>query len=186
MLLGLALAIGKRSSSRMISVPIRWATEFVRRTPLLVQLYFLFFILPDMGILLSPLMAGVLGLGIHYSAYTSEVYRAGIENVPRSQWEAAKAVNLSPVQAWLHIVIPQAIPPMVPALGNYVVMMFKETPLLSVITVVELMNSASIIARSTFRYLEPFTLVGIFFLAISIPAVVCLRLLERRLAPGKR
>ena len=138
--------------------------EFMRGTPLLVQLYFLFYILPDLGILLAPLVAGVIGLGLHYGTYTAEVYRAGIDNVPRGQWEAAKAVNLTMRQTWMHIIIPQAMPPMIPALANYFIAMFKETPLLSAITVLELMNQASSVANSNYRYVEPMTLVGVFFL----------------------
>src|SRR5690606_22515849 len=147
---------------------------------LLVQLYFLFYVLPDIGILLSPLVAGVIGLGLHYGTYTAEVYRAGIDNVPRGQWEAAKACNLNPTQTWTHVILPQAIPPMIPALANYFIAMFKETPLLSAITVLELMNQAKSIANSNYRYIEPMTLVGVFFLVISIFSVFGLRWLERK------
>jgi len=137
-------------------------------------------VLPDIGILLPPLVAGVIGLGLHYGTYTAEVYRAGIDNVPRVQWEAAKACNLSARQTWTHIIIPQAIPPMIPALANYFIAMFKETPLLSAITVLELMNQAKSVANTYYRYIEPITLVGAFFLAISLCSVVLLRWLERR------
>ena len=92
-----------------VARPVGFVAEFIRGTPLLVQLYFLFYVLPDLGILLSPLVAGVIGLGLHYGTYTSEVYRAGIDNVPRGQWEAAKACNLTRTQTWRHIILPQAI-----------------------------------------------------------------------------
>lgn len=180
---GLLWAILRRARNRLIGVPVSWFVDFVRGTPLLVQLYFLFFILPDVGILLSPLTAGVIGIGIHYSAYTAEVYRAGIDNISKGQWEAAKACNLTTQQTWIHVIVPQAVPPMIPALANYFIAMFKETPLLSAITVLELMNQARSVANFSYRYLEPMTLVGVFFLAISIPAVICLRHLERRFAP---
>lgn len=147
-----------------------------------MQLYFIFYVLPDIGIRLAPLVAGVIGMGIHYATYTAEVYRAGIENVPRGQWEAAKATNLSTRQAWIHVILPQAIPPMIPALANYFIAMFKETPLLSAITVLELMNQAKSIANSNYRYIEPMTLVGVFFLVISLISVVGLRWLEERYA----
>jgi polar amino acid transport system permease protein len=179
-ILGLVFAILRRSHNRLISRPISFIVEFIRGTPLLVQLYFLFYVLPDVGILLSPLVAGVIGLGLHYATYTSEVYRAGIDNVPRGQWEAAKATNLSAGQTWRHIILPQALPPMIPALSNYFIAMFKETPLLSAITVLELMNEAKSIANSTYRYIEPMTMVGVFFLAVSIPSVIVLRWMERR------
>ncbi|MEP0324091.1 ectoine/hydroxyectoine ABC transporter permease subunit EhuD [Bauldia litoralis] len=179
-ILGLVFAILRRSDNRLISRPIGFIVEFIRGTPLLVQLYFLFYVLPDVGIVLAPLVAGVIGLGLHYATYTSEVYRAGINNVPRGQWEAAKAANLSSFQTWRYVILPQALPPMIPALANYFIAMFKETPLLAAITVLELMNEAKSIANYTYRYIEPMTMVGVFFLAVSIPSVVVLRWMERR------
>lgn len=185
MVVGLLFAIARRSKNRLIARPVGFFVEFVRGTPLLVQLYFLFYILPDIGILLAPMVAGVIGLGLHYGTYTAEVYRGGIDNISRGQWEAAKAVNLSMPQTWIHIIIPQAVPPMIPALANYFIAMFKETPLLSAITVLELMNQARSVANFNYRYLEPMTLVGAFFLAISVPSVILLRRLERRYS-GRR
>ncbi|MBY4609264.1 ectoine/hydroxyectoine ABC transporter permease subunit EhuD [Rhizobium sp. 9T] len=182
MVVGLALAIVRRSPVAAVSRTVGLVSEFIRGTPLLVQLYFIFYVLPDIGIRLSPLTAGVIGMGIHYATYTAEVYRAGIENVPRGQWEAAKATNLTTRQAWIHVVLPQAIPPMIPALANYFIAMFKETPLLSAITVLELMNQAKSIANSNYRYIEPMTLVGVFFLVISLISVLGLRWLEERYA----
>jgi polar amino acid transport system permease protein len=178
--IGLAIALARRSPNRLVSRSVGFVAEFIRGTPLLVQLYFIFFVLPDIGILLPPLVAGVIGLGLHYGTYTAEVYRAGIDNVPRGQWEAAKACNLSTSQTWTRIILPQAIPPMIPALANYLIAMFKETPLLSAITVLELMNQAKSVANTYYRYVEPMTLVGVFFLVISLFSVVLLRWLERR------
>ena len=177
---GLAIALLRRSPNRIVSRSVGFAAEFIRGTPLLVQLYFIFFVLPDVGILLPPLVAGVIGLGLHYGTYAAEVYRAGIDNVPRGQWEAAKACNLTARQTWTRIILPQAIPPMIPALANYFIAMFKETPLLSAITVLELMNQAKSVASSYYRYIEPMTLVGAFFLVISLFSVFLLRWLERR------
>ncbi|MBB4226670.1 ectoine/hydroxyectoine ABC transporter permease subunit EhuD [Rhizobium mongolense] len=181
-ILGLAIALVRRSPITAVSHGVGFLSEFIRGTPLLVQLYFIFYVLPDISIRLAPLVAGVIGLGLHYATYTAEVYRAGIENVPRGQWEAAKATNLTTRQAWIHVILPQAIPPMIPALANYFIAMFKETPLLSAITVLELMNQAKSIANSNYRYIEPMTLVGIFFLAISLISVIGLRWLEERYA----
>jgi polar amino acid transport system permease protein len=179
-ILGLVFAIARRSAVRAIALPVRALVAFIRGTPLLVQLYFIFYVLPDLGILLSPLAAGVIGMGLHYATYTAEVYRAGIENVPRGQWEAARATNLTQRQTWVQVIIPQAVPPMIPALANYLIAMFKETPLLSAITVLELMNQAKSVANSSYRYIEPMTLVGVFFLAMSLVSVVILRWLEHR------
>lgn len=177
---GLLFAILRLSAPKPIARVVGFIVEFIRGTPLLVQLYFIFYVLPDIGISLPALVAGVIGLGIHYGTYTAEVYRAGIENVPRGQWEAARATNLTMRQTWLHVILPQAIPPMIPALANYLIAMFKETPLLSAITVLELMNQAKSIANSNYRYIEPMTLVGVFFLIMSLISVVFLRWLEER------
>jgi polar amino acid transport system permease protein len=181
--LGLLLALLKMSKSWFVATTSYWISEFVRRTPLLVQLYFLFYVLPDFGIFLSPFVAGVLGLGIHFSTYTSEVYRAGIENVPKGQWEASRALNYNAFQTMSHVILPQAIPPMIPPLANYLITMFKETPLLSAITVVELFNAANIFSNSNYKYLEPMTLVGVFFLIVSIPAAYAAMKLEQHFKP---
>jgi len=178
--LGLVFALLRRSQLAAVRVPTAVFVEFVRSTPLLVQLYFLFFVLPSWGVLLSGFQAGVIGLGVHYATYTSEVYRAGIEGVPRGQWEAATALNLPRSRVWRSVILPQAIPRVLPALGNYVIAMFKETPLLSAITVAEMLAVARDIGSSTFRYLEPITLVGMLFLVLSLVAAVPLRRLERR------
>lgn len=176
--LGLVLAMLRRMRSRWISAPTALFIEFVRSTPLLVQIYFLFYVLPQTGVQLSPLTTGILALGVHYAAYCAEVYRAGIEAVPRGQWEAATALNLSPWRTATGVVLPQAIPPVVPALGNYLVAMFKDTPLLSAITVVELLQQSKIIGSATFRYTEPLTIVGVLFLVLSLAAAWCVRRLE--------
>ena len=181
-IIGLVFAILRRSPVAVVSKTTGFVVEFIRGTPLLVQLYFIFYVLPDIGIRLPALVAGVIGLGLHYGTYAAEVYRSGIENVPRGQWEAAKAANLTERQTWIHVILPQAIPPMIPALANYLVAMFKETPLLSAITVLELMNQAKSVANSSYRYIEPMTLVGVFFLVISLISVVALRFLEERYA----
>ncbi len=180
LVIGLLFALGRRTPIRVISWPVTAVIEFIRSTPLLVQLYFLFFILPRWGLSLSPFLAGVIGLGLHYGTYLSEVYRAGIDSVPKGQWEAARALNFSTVKTWRNIVLPQAIPPMIPAFGNYFIVMFKETPLLSAITVVELLQTAKIIGARSFRYVEPVTLVGLIFLLLSYPAAIAVRRLENR------
>lgn len=184
--LGLVIALMRRSENKLVSRTTGFIAEFIRGTPLLVQLYFIFYVLPDIGIVLAPLVAGVIGLGLHYATYTAEVYRAGIDNVPRGQWEAAKACNLTGRQTWTHVVLPQALPPMIPALANYFIAMFKETPLLSAITVLELMNQARSVANSSYRYIEPITMVGVFFLIISVISVIGLRYLERRYGKVER
>lgn len=176
-LLGLALA-SIRLSSPAAGLVVAILVELVRSTPLLIQIFFLFFVLPKVGIVLDAFTAGVLAIGLHYAAYCSEVYRAGFENVPRGQWEASIALNLSPWTTFKDIILPQALPPVVPALGNYLIALFKETPLLSAIAVVELMQRAKIIGSETFRYTEPVTLVGLFFLVMSLLSAGLVRVMD--------
>ncbi|MGH3344954.1 MAG: ectoine/hydroxyectoine ABC transporter permease subunit EhuD [Carbonactinosporaceae bacterium] len=181
MVLGLAFALLRRSSLAVVRLPTGWFIEFVRSTPLLVQLYFVFYVLPQFGITLSGLVTGVLVLGIHYATYTAEVYRAGIDGVPPGQWEAATALSLPAGRKWRDIILPQAIRNVLPALGNYVISMFKETPYLALITVPEMVEVAREIGNDTFQYVEPFTIAGLIFLAASYPAAVLMRRLEIRL-----
>lgn len=178
--LGLAIAI-VRIAFPWTATPVSIVVELIRSTPLLIQIFFLYFVFPSFGIVLDAFTAGVLALGIHYGAYCSEVYRAGFENIHRGQWEAATALNLSSWTTFRDIIIPQAIPPIVPALGNYLVALFKETPLLSAIAVLELMQTAKIMGSETFRYTEPITLVGVFFLIMSLGSAWLIRMAERML-----
>lgn len=170
--------------------PVSYATvaviEFLRSTPLLAQLFFMYFVFPLWGIDLSATAIGVIALGLHYGAYYSEVFRGGIESVPRQQWEATTALNLGPVRAFLRIILPQALIPVVPAIGNYLIALFKETPILSAIAVAELMQAAKVIGADTFRYTEPITLAGLFFLAMSLVSAQGVRWLERRMRKGLR
>ncbi|AWN27400.1 ectoine/hydroxyectoine ABC transporter permease subunit EhuD [Streptomyces sp. SID8375] len=179
--LGLVWAMALRSRSRWVTWPVSVFVEFIRNTPLLVQLFFLFFVLPGWGLTFAPLTTGVIGLGLHYSTYTSEVYRAGIDGVPPGQWEAATALNLPRRRTWTAVILPQAFRRVVPALGNYVIAMFKDTPLLAGITVADMLFQANSISATTFDYLEPITVVGILFVVISYPTSLLLRALERRL-----
>ena len=177
--LGLLFAILRMSKNPWIANPITGFIEFIRGTPVLIQIFFMFYVLPQFGITMPALLTGVLALGLHYATYCSEVYRAGLENIPRGQWEAATALNLTPYRTFKDVIIPQAIPPIAPALGNYFIAMFKETPLLSAIAVVELMQTAKILGSFSFRYLEPMTLVGLFFLAMSLIASLLNQQVER-------
>mgnify|MGYP000962076747 CR=1 FL=1 len=178
--LGLVLAV-TRIAIPATAWPISAAVELTRSTPLLIQIFFIYFVFPSFGIVLDAFTAGVLALGLHYGAYCSEVYRAGFDNIPRGQWEASIALNLGTWTTFRDIIIPQAIPPVVPALGNYLVALFKETPLLSAIAVLELMQTAKIIGSDTFRYTEPITLVGIFFLVMSLVSAALIRAAEAAL-----
>ncbi|NTE84468.1 ectoine/hydroxyectoine ABC transporter permease subunit EhuD [Agrobacterium tumefaciens] len=181
LVLGLVFALLRRSRIKMISWSTALIVEFLRDTPLLVQLFFLYYVLPDFGIVLPAFLTGALALGLQYAAYTSEVYRGGIEAVHHGQWEAATALNLTRMQTYRDIIIPQAIPRIVPAMGNYLVAMIKETPVLSVVTVLEMMGLANMIGERTFEYLVPLTLVGLIFLLLTIICSAGLSRLQRAL-----
>lgn len=178
LVLGLVLALGQRSPYRVLTFVVREFVEFVRSTPLLLQIFFLFYVGPQVGITLSPWLTGMIAIGLHYSCYLSEVYRGGLDSVPKGQWEAATALNMSTLQTYKRLIIPQAIPPAIPGMGNYLVGIFKDTPMLSVIGVAELIHTANAIGSETWRYLEAYTLVGLIFLALSLPAAGLIRLFE--------
>ena len=178
--LGLIWALARLADVPVASQIVRLWVEFVRGTPLLIQLYFLFFIFPSYGITLPALQTGIIGLGIYYSAYASEVYRAGIEGVPRGQWEASLALGLPLRRVWLGIVLPQAMRFAIPVFGNFVISMFKESAILSTISVLELMGQANIIGAETARYVEPLSMAALIFLCISYPAARLVRVLEAR------
>ncbi|MFA5595565.1 MAG: ectoine/hydroxyectoine ABC transporter permease subunit EhuD [Trueperaceae bacterium] len=181
LVLGLILAILRMAPYRLISWPVAFFLEFTRNTPLLVQLYFLYFVLPDFGIVFPAFLTGAIALGLQYCGYTAEVYRAGIEAVPRGQWEASRALNMSAVLTFRDVIIPQAIPRVVPALGNYLVSMLKDTAILSAVTVMEMLNVAQIIGQRTFRYFVPLTMVGGMFLVMTIISAGLVRFVEKRL-----
>ncbi|MBQ0886173.1 ectoine/hydroxyectoine ABC transporter permease subunit EhuD [Streptomyces sp. RM72] len=180
--LGLVWALLMRVPSRWVTWPVGVVTEFVRNTPLLVQLFFLFYVLPEWNITFSALTTGVVAIGLHYSTYTMQVYRAGIEAVPVGQWEAATALNLPVRRTWTAVILPQAIRRVTPALGNYVISMLKDTPLLMAITVLEMLGEARLFSQQNFQFTEPLTVIGVAFIVISYLASLALRALERRLA----
>jgi polar amino acid transport system permease protein len=181
--LGLVLATARASRARWVRWPAHGFVELVRSTPLLVQLFLLYYGLPELGLRPSAWMTGTLALGVHYGCYASESYRAGIEAVPRGQWDAARALGFGPVRTWTSVVLPQAVPRVLPALGNCAVALLKETPLLTVVTLVEVLGTARNIGAETGRYLEPMTLVGLLFLVLTLLSTFALRRLEGWLRP---
>jgi polar amino acid transport system permease protein len=179
--LGVVLALLRRSGIPVVSQFVYLFIEFIRSTPLLIQVFVLYYLVPPLtGIRMSAFVTGVVALGVHYACYTAEVYRAGIEAVPKGQWEAATALSLPRSRVWTGIILPQAVPRVLPALGNYTISMFKETPLLLAIGVLDVLNRAKEVGAETFRVIEPYTLAGILFLLISYPASIIVRRLERR------
>jgi polar amino acid transport system permease protein len=125
LVVGLIWTLLIRSNNKIISNVADGIVKFIRNTPLLVQLYFIFYVFPQFGLSLEPFTAGVIGLGLHYSTYLSEVFRSGIESVGPGQWEVATALNFDTRKTWTRIILPQAIPPVLPVIGNYFITMFK-------------------------------------------------------------
>lgn len=177
-LLGLVIAIMILVLPKPLAWLVRWAANFIRMTPIVVQLIFLFWTF----LWMDPMTIGIIVFGVHYATYMSEVYRAGIESVPKGQWEATTALSMSAVRTWRKVVIPQALRSTVPSLGNYAISMFKDTPFLFVISVAEMVTVAQTIGSQTFRYNEAITLAGLIFLAASYPTAVLVNRLEKRLA----
>jgi polar amino acid transport system permease protein len=179
--LGLVFAVIRGAHVPVLGPLTTAFIEFVRGTPVPIQLFLLFYVLPDLGLTLSGMVIGVLCLGVHYACYYAEVYRAGIDGVPKGQWEACTALSMPRRYQWQRVVLPQAIRNVLPSLGNYVISMFKETPFLFLIAVPEMVQEAVQIGGRDFRYLEPVTIAGLIFLAASYPSAVAVRKLERRL-----
>ena len=186
-IVGLLFLLGQRTPVKIVNIINREIVEFIRSTPLLIQLFFVYFVLPQFGITLSAWVCGMITIGLHFGTYLSEVYRGALEGVPKTQWEACRALNFSTFYTYRKIVLPQAFPIAIPGMGNYLVGIFKDTPLLSTIGVAELFHAATAVGGYHYRYLEPYTIVGIIFLTLSIPAAIWIRKIEKNvnLAQGK-
>jgi polar amino acid transport system permease protein len=185
LVLGLLLALARLSRRQWyLYAPAQAFVELVRGTPLLVQLFYLYFVLPFVGITMNPIVTGILGLGINYGAYMSEVYRAGIEAIDRSQWEAAHALAMPTPLILRLVVLPQAFRIIVPPMGNYLVSLFKDTAIVATISIQELTFSARLLASQTFEYFAIFTAVLVIYFAISYPASRGAAWVERRLRIG--
>ncbi|MDA9085162.1 ectoine/hydroxyectoine ABC transporter permease subunit EhuD, partial [Candidatus Pelagibacter sp.] len=176
---GLIFLIGQRTPYKVINIIVREIVEFIRSTPLLIQLFFLYFVGPQFGIILSAWVTAMITIGLHFGTYLSEVYRGALEGIPKSQWEACRALNFKTSYTYRKIVLPQAFPIAIPGMGNYLVGIFKDTPLLSTIGVAELFHAATSVGGEHYRYLEPYSIVGIIFLILSVPAAMGIRKLER-------
>ncbi len=186
MALGLVVALGRMYGP----APLRWAlvayTEILRGTPLMLQLFVIFFLLPEIGLAIPAVYAAIAGLAINYSAYEAEIYRAGLQAVPRGQMEAALALGMSPWLALRRIIIPQAARIVVPPVTNDFIAMFKDTSVCSVITVMELTKQYSVQRNDTGATLELAALTALLYLLMSIPLARLASLLERRLARGPK
>lgn len=181
LVVGLVLAVLRSVRLRAVSWAAWFVIEFLRDTPLLVQLFFLFYVLPLYGIELSAFVVGTLGLGAQYGAYCAEVYRGGIEAIGHGQWEAARALDLDRFTTYKDIILPQAIPRIVPSLGTYLVSMIKDAPLLSAISVLDMVAASTIIGDQTFNYLVPLSMVGLLFLLTTLVVSFLVHKLDRAL-----
>jgi polar amino acid transport system permease protein len=184
--LGLVIALAKLSHTRILRICASAYIEVIRGTPALLQLFYIYFVLPSFGFRFDPFMAGVVGLSINYSAYLAEVYRAGIAAVPQGQIEAAKALGMSRRKMLRLIVLPQAIRVVIPPLGNYGISLFKDTSLVSIVTVKELIFTGQIVSSTNFQYATIFTIIGAIYFAFSYPSALLVRWLERRMSVGAR
>ncbi|MGX5805957.1 ectoine/hydroxyectoine ABC transporter permease subunit EhuD [Bradyrhizobium sp. Arg314] len=170
LVLGLVFALIRQSPNRYVAAAMTEIVEFVRSTPLLLQLFFVYYVGPQFGIVIPAWTAGIGVLGIHYAALCSECYRAGIENVDSGQWEACTALNLPRTRTWRAIILPQAIPPMVPSLGNYLIGMFKSTPILAAISILEMLQQAKSFGAENYRFIEAIAMAGFFYLVLTLVA----------------
>lgn len=180
--LGLLIALARRTAPRPVAALVTGVMNLIRMTPLVVQLLFGLYGLLAVGIQIPYILIGIVVFGIHYASYMADVYRAGIEAVPKGQWEAATALSMSRRRTWTAVIVPQAVRSTAPALGNYVISMFKETPFLSAILVIDMVKAAQLYGGEHYRYIEAITLAGVLFLVASYPTSLLIGRLEKRLA----
>ena len=180
--LGLVWALMRVTGIRPLVVLSTGAINVIRGVPIIVQLFFIYFVLPDFGVKLSALQAGIIGLGIAYSAYQAENFRAGIEAIDLGQIEAAQSLGMGWAMTMRRVILPQAFRIVLPPYGNTMIMMLKDSSQASTITVAELALKGQMIAASTFKNGTVFTLVALLYLCMSIPLIVLVRWLERKAA----
>lgn len=178
--LGLFWAVLGRSKIRLLRVASRTFITVIRGLPIIVQLFYIYFVLPEIGINLTAFQAGVIGMGVAYSAYQAENFRAGIEAIDRGQIEAAQSIGMKDSLILRRVIMPQAFRIALPPYGNTMIMMLKDSSLVSTITVAELTRQGQLIAASTFDNLTVFSLVAIMYLIMALPLTWLAHQLERR------
>jgi polar amino acid transport system permease protein len=183
------LGFGFELARRLGSAPgylMRFVIDFIRSTPVLAWLYFLYFVLPYYGVTLSALTVGIVGLSLYFSGYLAEVFKAGIDAIPKGQSEAARALGLNGVDTLFFVMAPQMLRNVAAPVGNHFVSILKATPYLAVIAVPEMLGKAFDIASDTYRYAEPLTVAGIVFLLLALAIAHLVKLLERKLLEPTR
>ena len=181
-ILGLFWAFLRVSGLWPLAMASRLVVNLIRGIPIIVQLFYIYFVLPDFGVTLTALQAGIIGLGIAYSAYQAENFRAGIEAVDPGQIEAAHAIGMGWWLVMRRVILPQAVKIVLPSYGNIMIMMLKDSSQASTITVAELALEGKLIASSTFKNTTVFTLVALLYLCMSVPLILLVGHLERRTA----
>jgi His/Glu/Gln/Arg/opine family amino acid ABC transporter permease subunit len=184
----LGLATGLARLSRV--VPLRVAAacyiQFIRGTPLLLQLFVIYYVLPYAGIVLTPFVSGAIGLTLNYAAYMAEVFRSGIQAIPKGQSEAGQSVGMSRRLLMRRIILPQAIRIIMPSIGNFFVSIFKDSSLVSVITMRDLMFSGQLLASATYKHFEIFAEVAVIYFLISYPTAKFVEWIEVKVDITKR
>lgn len=181
-LLGLVWALMRVSGNTFLSKLSGGIINLLRGIPIIVLLFYIYFVMPDMGIALTAVQAAIIGLGIAYSAYQAENFRAGIEAIDRGQIEAAMAMGMSWSMTMRRVVLPQAVKIVLPPYGNIMIMMLKDSSQASTITVAELALQGKLIAVSTFKNATVFSLVALMYLVMCVPLILLVRHLEKRSA----
>jgi polar amino acid transport system permease protein len=185
-LLGLVWALMRVSGIGFLAGLSASVINVIRGIPIIVLLFYLYFVMPDLGVTLTALQAAILGLGIAYSAYQAENFRAGIEAIDKGQIEASESLGMGWGLMMRRVVLPQAITIILPPYGNTMIMMLKDSSQASTITVAELALKGSLIASSTFKYTTVFSLVAALYLVMSIPLILLVGWLERRMQGERR
>ena len=185
-LIGLVFALMMVSKVRSVALFAIGVVNVIRGLPIIVQLFYIYFVLPDFGIQLTAMQAGVIGLGIAYSAYPAENFRAGIQAIHQGQIEAAESIGMRGPMIMRRVVLPQALRIALPPYGNTLVMMLKDSSLVSTITVAEMTRAGQLIASSTFENMTVYTLVALLYLALSLPLSFALRRLEARISTRRK
>jgi polar amino acid transport system permease protein len=183
--LGLVVGIGRLNPARRLVYGLCTAyVAAIRGTPLLVQLFILFFGLPQFGILLPAFVCGVLGLGVYSGAYVSEIVRGAIQSVDRGQMEAARSIGLSSSQAMHSVILPQALVRMIPPLGNEFIALIKNSALVSLLTIHDLMHEGQKIISVSYRSLEVYLAIAVLYFVLTGLTTLALRKLEQHLKAG--
>ena len=184
--LGLVWALMRVSGIAWLAFIAKVIVNTLRGIPILVQLFYIYFVFPEFGVALTALQASIIGLGIAYSAYHSENFRAGIEAIDHGQIEAAQSIGMGWFMMMRRVILPQAIKVILPPYGNIMIMMLKDSSQASTITVAELTLQGQILASSTFKNMTVYTLVALLYLSMSLPLIAFVGWLERRFGKGAK